>query len=83
MNISTRRHGRCVHGDMLVHVALQHVLLVCVALAVYVVHSMLFGVTLGGGYQWNLSWTALVLFSVHHVAAYFGALQEDLLVGLA
>ena len=51
--------------------------------AVHEVHSVLLAVVLGGGCQWNLSWTAVVLSLVRHVATYSGALQEDLFVGLA
>ncbi|KAM1912351.1 hypothetical protein PS2_000431 [Malus domestica] len=43
--------------DLLVHVALQHVLLVCVVVVVHVVYVVLLAVALARGCQWNLSWT--------------------------
>ncbi|KAM1355815.1 hypothetical protein ACFX2H_029822 [Malus domestica] len=70
-------------ADLLVHVVIRHVLLVCATVAEHVVCSMLLAIVFGGGCQWNLSWIALVLSSVHRVAAYFGASHEDFLVSLA
>ena len=69
--------------DLLVHVALRHVLLVCATVTVHMDHYVLLTVALGKGCQWNLSCTAFVSSSVHHVAAYSSVSDEDLFVGLA
>ena len=60
-------------ADVLVHAAFWHVMLVCAAVVVHVVRSMLLVVALRGGCRWNLSSTTFVLSSASHVAAYFNA----------
>lgn len=69
--------------DLLVYVALLHVLLVCEAIAMHIVHHGLLAVVLGRGCQWNSSWTVLMLLLVYYVAVDSDALQEDFLMGLA